>query len=77
MTKKKGDTMNQSEIEKQIAEAQEKVTTMKADIERLAVELSAASTVAIISRIVLLERDIKEFKSMLDFLEFEEITKGF
>ena len=72
-----GDTMNQSEIEKQIAEAQEKVTTMKADIERLAVELSAASTVAIISRIVLLERDIKEFKSMLDFLEFEEITKGF
>jgi hypothetical protein len=69
--------MNQSEIEKQIAEAQEKVTTMKADIERLAVELSAASTVAIISRIVLLERDIKEFKSMLDFLEFEEITKGF
>ncbi len=50
---------------------------MKADIERLAVELSAASTVAIISRIVLLERDIKEFKSMLDFLEFEEITKGF
>jgi hypothetical protein len=69
--------MNQSEIEKQIAEAQEKVTTMKADTERLAVELSAASTVAIISRIVLLERDIKEFKSMLDFLEFEEITKGF
>ena len=69
--------MNQSEIEKQIAEAQEKVTTMKADTERLAVELSAASTVAIISRIVLIERDIKEFKSMLDFLEFEEITKGF
>jgi len=69
--------MNQSEIEKQIAEAQEKVTTMKADIERLAVELSAASTVAIISRIVLLERDIKEFKSMLDSWSLKKLQKAF
>lgn len=68
--------MNRAEIENQIKEAGQKVKVMKDDLQKFAADLSATSQVAIIARIVLIEKDIEEFKGMLEFLDFEEIVKG-
>ena len=69
--------MNRSEIINQIKDLRKRKLDMDKDLERLAVELSAPSQVAIITKMVILQEQIEEFKAMLDFISFEEITKNF
>jgi len=66
--------MNRSEIVNQIAALEKKVEVMQNDLTKFAVELSATSQVAIIARIVQVEAEIKEYESMIDYLNFEEIV---
>lgn len=69
--------MNRSEIVNQIAVLEAKQKTMEDDLTKFAVELSATSQVAIIARLVQVQQEIEEYEKMLDFIDFEEITKGF
>jgi predicted component of viral defense system (DUF524 family) len=68
--------MNKDELEKEIAALRKKVEIMNEDLKKFSAELSATSQVAIIARIVLLERDIEDYEAMLDTLKFEEIVGG-
>lgn len=69
--------MNRSEIVNQIAVLEAKQKTMEDDLTKFAVELSATSQVAIIARLVQTQQEIEEYEKMLDFIDFEEITKDF
>ena len=68
--------MNRYEIGEELKVLRKRVEVMQKDLERFAVELSATSQVAIIGRIVFIERDIKDYEAMLDTLAFEEIVEG-
>jgi len=69
--------MNRSEIVNEIATLEAKQKTMENDLVRFAVELSAASQVAIIAKLVQMQQQIDEYEKMLDLIEFNEITKDF
>lgn len=68
--------MNRSEIEKELDVLRKRSEVISNDLEKFAVELSAASQVAMIARLVQTEAEIKEYEEMLDFLQFEDIVKG-
>ena len=68
--------MNSYEIEEELKGLRKRVEVMEQDLKKFAVELSATSQVAIITRIAIMQQDIKEYESMLDVIKFDEIIDG-
>lgn len=66
--------MNRYEIEEELKVLRQRRNVINSDLEKFAVELSAASQVAMISRVVITEAQISEMESMLDLLTFEDIV---
>lgn len=69
--------MNRSEIEAAISELKSKQIDMRDDLKVAGHLLSASSSLAIIIRLINLQREVEEYESMLDFIKFEELTKDF
>ena len=67
--------MNRSELENQIEMIQKSQVSMEEDLLTMGPSLSAASSLAIIIRLVNLQQELDSYRKMLDFLKFEEITK--
>lgn len=68
--------MNRHEIEEELKVLRQRRDVINNDLDKFAVELSAASQVAMIARVVLTEAQISEMESMLDMLTFEDIVDG-
>jgi hypothetical protein len=69
--------MNRTDIEAAINELKRKQIDMRDDLKVSGHLLSASSSLAIIIRLVNLQREVEEYESMLDFIKFEELTKDF
>lgn len=69
--------MNRSEVINEIVKLTEQIEVMQEELKKFAMELSAASQIAIIARMVSLQREIDEYSVMLDHLDFDEIVKDF
>lgn len=69
--------MNRSDIVQEIMKLEEKHNDLNNDLKKFGHELKAVSQVSIIARMVVIQQDIAELEKMLDFIEFEEITKDF
>lgn len=69
--------MNRADIEAAINELKSKQIDMRDDLKVTGHLLSPSSSLAIIIRLVNLQREVEEYESMLDFIKFEELTKDF
>ena len=68
--------MNRHEIEEELKVLRQRRDVINNDLKKFAVELSAASQVAMIARLAQTEAVFKEYESMLDFINFDDIVKG-
>lgn len=68
--------MSEGELLNTIKEIEGKIRDMQEDLVEVGHHLSAASSLAIIIRIINLTKELEDYHAMLNIIKFDEITKG-